>query len=887
MSARRGVPSSYYLAALVASSDDAIVSKDLDGIITSWNNAAERIFGYTAAEAVGRSIRLILPRDRQAEEDEVLARIRRGERIEHFETIRQRKDGSEVIVSLTVSPIRNKTGAIIGASKIARDITEQKRLEAMRADLQRRLDLLVRASGTLLRAPEATAVLPNTIATARELIAADAYAVWRASSGGREWHVVAADGVSEAFAAYPVRPSDPSPLVSAASTLFVPDVAAAPWLAERQEAYAREGIRAMLVVPVMSGDTPGAAVVFYYRTARTPSEQDLHVARALGNLAGAAMRAAELYDSLRRGEETAAFLARAGAVFAGSLDYHVTLQRVAEMAVPRIADWCTVDMTTGAGHIERLAIAHVDQRKIEVVREIQNRYPENPQSPYGVHQVLRTGEPILMEVIPDSLIAAGARNPEHLRLIRELGLVSYMCVPLRTRGRVIGAVTFVAAESGRHYGASDLAFAQEVASRAALAIDNAWTYEEASRANRLKDEFLATLSHELRTPLNAVLGYTRMLRGGMMTAPRMAAALAVLERNASALTQIVEDVLDVSRIVSGKIRLKVQPIDVSRVVSDAVATVQPAAEARGVRLDMQLAPGLAAVAGDADRLQQVAWNLLSNAVKFTPRGGTVRVDVGCDDECIELAVTDTGIGIEPSFLPYVFDRFRQADSGFAREHGGLGLGLAIARHIVEMHGGTIGVSSMGVGHGATFRVRLPALGAGAADNTPSVAGQPVVLAGTVGPAGGKPVGAALAGVSVLAVDDDPDALALLREVLEAAGASVTAVSSAAEALEAATRAVPDVLISDIGMPRIDGFDLISRIRSSPSAAVREIPAAALTAYARSDDRMRALASGFQLHLPKPIDPPELVAAVRGLVARAEREPDGLRLENPEAGMQTG
>ncbi len=442
-----------HLARVVESSDDAIISKDLDSIITSWNRAAEQMFGYTAAEAIGRSIRMIIPDDRQHEEDTVLARIRVGETVTHFETVRQRKDGTLLNISLTVSPIRNEQGTIVGASKIARDVTERVRL-----------------------------------------------------------------------------------------------------------------------------------------------------------------------------------------------------------------------------------------------------------------------------------------------------------------------------------------------------------YAEAQTANRMKDEFLAVLSHELRTPLNAIVGYSRLLRGNILSGEKAARGLETLERNATWLTQIVEDVLDVSRIVSGKIRLDVQPVDLPLIVEDAVATTAPAADAKRVHVEAMIDPNVGPVSGDPGRLQQVVWNLVSNAVKFTPKDGRVQVRLERVNSHIEIIVSDTGIGIRPDFLPHVFERFRQEDASTTRKTGGLGLGLAIARHIVEMHGGTVQASSAGEGQGSTFSVRLPLMIV--RPNTretrrdhPRTERREALTALTD-----------LHGIHVLAIDDEEDALTLLRVVLEAAGAEVTTLNDSPSAMERIADVKPHVLVLDLGMPEMDGFE---------------------------------------------------------------------------------
>jgi len=385
-------------------------------------------------------------------------------------------------------------------------------------------------------------------------------------------------------------------------------------------------------------------------------------------------------------------------------------------------------------------------------------------------------------------------------------------------------------------------------------------------ASRLKDEFLASLSHELRTPLNAVLGYARMLRSGVVNLEKQPRAIETIERNATSLTQIVEDVLDISRIVAGKIRLNVQPVDFPHVVRNAVDSVTPAADARGVRIETVLDPHATPVSGDPERLQQVLWNLLSNAVKFTSRGGKVQVRLGRVDSHVEVSVADTGIGITPEFLPHVFERFRQADASITRERGGLGLGLSIARQLAEMHGGTIDAASGGVGQGATFTLKLPLM------IVHAMSAEDAARIHPRGAAGERSI--ALTGlhdVHVLAVDDDADAVVLLAELLGAAGARVSTASSAEDALRVIEAELPQVLVTDLGMPRVDGFQLIERIRGHRNPLVRRMPAAALTAYARSDDRVKALRSGFQIHLAKPIDPTELVAAVAALARRVGPE----------------
>jgi signal transduction histidine kinase/ActR/RegA family two-component response regulator len=378
----------------------------------------------------------------------------------------------------------------------------------------------------------------------------------------------------------------------------------------------------------------------------------------------------------------------------------------------------------------------------------------------------------------------------------------------------------------------------------------------AEEANRLKDEFLSTVSHELRTPLNAILGWTWLLGSGKLDAEGSHRARATIERNARAQGQIIEDLLDVSRIITGKLRLQTEPVDLVQVAEAALESIRPAADAKEIRIGRHFDAPAARIPGDPQRLQQVIWNLLSNAVKFTPRGGSMEVHVGRRSSHVELRVSDTGMGIRPDFLDHVFDRFRQADSSSTRTHGGLGLGLAIVRHLVELHGGTVAAQSDGEGRGATFVVSLP---------VPALAPAAAVPEPPASPAGRPGTDAApnLLGLRVLLVDDDPETRRMVPLMLEQFGAEVTAAASAAEALAILQRAPVDVMIADIGMPEENGYSLIGKVRAL-DGELGSLPALALTAYAAEADRQQALAAGFHLHLAKPAEAADLVAAIAAL-----------------------
>lgn len=386
---------------------------------------------------------------------------------------------------------------------------------------------------------------------------------------------------------------------------------------------------------------------------------------------------------------------------------------------------------------------------------------------------------------------------------------------------------------------------------------------EAETANRLKDEFLATVSHELRTPLNAIIGWTHMLRSSALNEATVARAIETIARNAKAQAQLVEDILDVSRVITGKLRLNIAPVDAAAIINAAIDSVQLAAEAKDVQLAVTLDPSARHVAGDSSRLQQIVWNLLSNAIKFTPQGGRVEVGLERADANVQIRVSDTGCGISRDFLPFIFDRFRQADGSSTRSYGGLGLGLAIVRHLVELHGGTVAAESAGEGSGTTFTIRLPLAPAQARASSTRrrESDSPWLNEETSAHTRQRP---SLERVKVLVVDDDPDSLHMLTLTLTEYRAQVHAAASVAEALEVLQWYKPDVLVSDLAMPGEDGYALIAQVRALETASDKQIPAVALTAYVRIEDRARALSAGFNMFVPKPFEPEELITAIANL-----------------------
>jgi PAS domain S-box-containing protein len=448
--------------------------------------------------------------------------------------------------------------------------------------------------------------------------------------------------------------------------------------------------------------------------------------------------------------------------------------------------------------------------------------------------------------------------------------LSSLAAPMSVMGRVVGTIEVQSYERAA-YKKEHVVAMRMAANLAAVAIENVrlFRHERLARAtaeesNRVKDEFLATLSHELRTPLTAVLGWTKLLRERGLDEKTSARALDIIERNAMAQRQLIEEILDVSRIITGKTRLEVHPITLRPVIEAAIESVRPAVEARDIRLDFMHTDEAGLVSGDAERLQQVVWNLLSNAVKFTPEGGSIHIMLSQTGSHARIEVKDSGEGINTEFLPYVFDRFRQADGSTTRPHGGLGLGLAIVRHLVELHGGTVCAESEGPNRGSTFSINLPLLGyASEGDDAAVREGMAKGEQST-----GQPN---LAGLRVLALDDEPDTLEFLRVVLKRGGAQVMTASTVEDALNKIERFNPHVIISDIGMPGRDGYDFIKSLRALPPERGGSLPAIALTAYARSEDETLALRHGFQMHMPKPFEPSELITIVAALGKQVERD----------------
>jgi PAS domain S-box-containing protein len=452
--------------------------------------------------------------------------------------------------------------------------------------------------------------------------------------------------------------------------------------------------------------------------------------------------------------------------------------------------------------------------------------------------------------------------------LQETGYLRYEDLPLQTRDGESQEVEFVSnvyEEDGQQViqcNIRDITERKREEEERELLLESAQAARaEADTANGIKDEFLATLSHELRTPLTSILGWSKLLTDGVLDEQASIRALETIVRNARAQRRLIDDLLDISRIITGKLSLAVRPVELAPLIESVVDGVRPAADARSIRLQTALDSRSNPISGDADRVQQMVWNLLTNAIKFTPKGGYVEVRLERLESHVEITITDTGQGIDPVLLPHIFDRFRQSDSSSTRRHGGLGLGLAIVRQLVELHGGTVKVESPGVGEGTTFKLIFPLLSVHQElcdmDMTHALIGSKTLT-------DRQP---SLANLRVLVVEDESDARELIETVLAGRGAEVVSVGSAGAALAEMERGRFDVLVSDIGMPETDGYTLMSKIRKLPKERGGRIPAVALTAYAGSEDRMRAVSAGFQMHIPKPVEPAELTTVVGNLAGR--------------------
>ncbi len=547
----------------------------------------------------------------------------------------------------------------------------------------------------------------------------------------------------------------------------------------------------------------------------------------------------------KRAEEASRLLADAGETLGASLDYQVTLGQLAHVLVPRLADWYAIDLLTPQDELERVSVCHPDPARVELARELHVQYPSRRDTPFGAWQVIRSGQPEWAEAISDERLQSAAHDAEHLGLLRGLQLRSYIIVPLTARGMTIGTMTLVLAESGRQYRASDVALAVDIGRRAAAAVDNARLYQQLQLGDRRKDEFLAMLAHELRNPLAPISTAAQLLRMSAADTPRVLAASEIISRQVSHMTELVDDLLDVSRVTRGLVQLQREPVELKSVITAAVEQVRPLIELRGHSLSTWTSPEPLVVEGDRTRLVQVVANLLNNAAKYTPPGGDIDLRVDVVEAGARIRLRDNGAGIESALLPHVFELFTQAERTPDRSQGGLGIGLALVRSIVEMHGGDVRARSGGARQGSEFTVLLPR-------TRPDLA--VACLPATAGDTRTHRV------QRILVVDDNIDAAHVLAEVLRLAGHEVFVSATAAHAIELASReAGIGAFILDIGLPDMTGYELVSRLRAV--AGRSPVLCIALTGYGQAQDRGRSSEAGFDHHLVKPADVEQLLALV--------------------------
>ncbi len=613
-----------------------------------------------------------------------------------------------------------------------------------------------------------------------------------------------------------------------------------------------------------------------------------------GNVRGFIVLVTDITER-KRAEESAQFLAAASETLAASLDYETTVESVTRLVVPQLADWCTITLINPDNTLRTVSMAHCDATKNELIAKLRRYTPtrlpdDNDAATRGTPKVLRTGVAELVADVTDEMLVAYARDSEHLRLLRELKICSYMVVPLCSGKRTFGAVAFTTtAESGRRYDAADLAVAENFADRFAAAIDNAELLSRARAANQAKDDFLATLSHELRTPLTPIIGWLHMIRSRSLPTSEIERGLDIISRNTQSLSRLINDLLDMSAILSGKINLDKTSITLAAALREAIERIQPQASARGVHIEFSnpcVEFEHLVVKADRTRLVQIFWNLLNNAVKFSDDGG--RVTLGCEVEAgaCRVSVRDEGIGIAPEFLPHVFESFRQADSSSTRTYGGMGIGLSLVKKFTEEHGGTICIESGGARRGTLITVTLPVISVddahtdvpfrnfAAGENgddpnkiimTPTFAKE-MKETNQKTPASFEPKQSK---ARILIVDDATDTLEIMNLIFRRAGYEPVICEDAFEALRYAASSEFDVVIADIGLPDMNGHELIERLRQLPH--FRDVPAIALTGYAAQRDADKALAAGFTTHLAKPVTPDELLTTIEELLNAGERK----------------
>ncbi|MDQ3322712.1 MAG: PAS domain S-box protein [Acidobacteriota bacterium] len=804
--------------------DFAILHLDAQGIILSWNKGAERIFGYTGDEVIGKSGEIIFtPEDRAQNIPEKEFETARTKNRADDTRWHLRKDGSRFFANDVTTALRDGKGTLCGYAKIARDETrskqaeemllERSRLEALNGEIGRAL-VRVDAPGNLLKQCAEILVKHLDVVLAR---------IWTFNEDENILELQASAGIythlDGAHSRIPLGKYKIGLIAEERVPHLTNEVSSDPRVSDKEWAK-REGIIAFAGYPLIVENRLVGVMCVFARHRLT--ETTLAAMSSVSNGIANGIERKRIEDALRQSEEQYRIVAETASDAIISIDEQSIILFI-NRAATRIFGY----------EIEQMIGQNLSMLMPEYLRELHAA---------GQRRYIETGKRHLHW---EHVEVPGLHRDGH-EFPLELSFGEYN-------------------KRGRHV---FIGIARDISERKQVEVEREQLLQreqtaraQAEEANRIKDEFLATVSHELRTPLNAILGWSSLLRSGRLDTEASVRALETVERNARAQSQLIDDLLDISRIITGRLRLSVHTIELAAVIESSVEAVRPAAEAKEIRLQTLIDPKAGPISGDADRLQQIFWNLLSNAVKFTQKRGRVQIRLEQINSHVEITVSDTGKGIASEFIPHVFDRFRQADQTTTRRQGGLGLGLSIARQLVEMHGGTIRAESEGEEKGTSFVVKLPRLIA-----VPRAAKEKEKR---VHPTASKEFlsidcAPELTGLRILIVDDEADARALLRQMLEMCGSKVTTTSSAAEALDRLKSGVFDVLVSDIGMPEEDGYTLIGKVRLLPAEKGGRIPAVALTAYARIEDRVRSLTAGFQVHVPKPVEPVELAAVVASL-----------------------
>ena len=863
---------------------DAILLTDLEGKIQRWLGNAEQIFGYTAAEAIGKPANFLHAANIQPSMTaEIIQSIEDGGEF-CGEVPCQRKDGSEVPIEMTAKMVHDKDGNPIFIIGINKDITERKQAEAERAQLIREHTARLEAEADQQRSAflvRVTMVLGSslnyeqTLASVADLVV-PFFADWCAIDLLEANHEIHRVGMAhrdpekvklgwELHQRYPQQIDDAEGVPKVLRTgqaefaAAIPEgaIARATQDAAHLQILSELGLRSCMISPLIArGQILGAISFVTAESNRHYTRADLLLAERIAHRAAIALDNARLYQEAQHAqqaaEQSAARLSRLQRVTA-ALSESLTPAQVADVIVDQ-------GIAPLGATVALVALLDETHHELEVVRtfgyELEqlngwHRFSVNAQVPLA--EAVRTGQPVWAE----SSEVRAVRYPHLSESYEQHSIGSWVSIPLMVEGRAVGGISFGFSEL-QVLKAEDQAFILSLAQQCAQAIARTHLYEaeqtarsQAEAANRIKDEFLAVLSHELRTPLNPILGWAKLLQKGKLNESKTALALATIERNAKLQAELIEDLLDVSRILQGKLSLTASPVDLTDTIQAAIETMRLAAEAKMIQIEVILDPDVRLVSGDSNRLQQVIWNLLSNAVKFSPQGGKVLLRLEQLEDQAQITISDTGRGIHPDFLPHVFDYFRQADGATTRKFGGLGLGLAIVRHLVELHGGTVKAESPGEGLGATFRVRLPLM---------ATQSKNLSYERSCEQSGD------LSNISILVVDDETDTRDFVVFLLEQSGAKVTAVASAAEALAVIADFKPDLLLSDIGMPDIDGYMLMQQVRQLLPHQGGQVPAIALTAFAGEINHQQALSSGFQKHISKPVEPDQLIEAIATLLA---------------------